>query len=270
MRLILSILVIVLLSALELDGAFMQNGASSSSSSSITVTSTSQLVRLRANKIRKPEMCRENLLVRKFEDLPALVISGCIKEVYLTGDNGQQQTITQLDANTLSILSNAGSQRALVNIESIFKGNQGLLNSDIIVSGFNGTNSNPCPNFIKPNDTWIMLLDNDGDRKYSINGSNLFSSNLNNLDRINALVSNEVYKRRPQIEDILCEAHYCAYGRCVSNDRGQLSCRCPESCEPMPSPVCGSDNTTYTNECHLIKEGCRRQRPLFVTKEAPC
>lgn len=266
MRENLSIIFLVILVASELDAAWLQ----SSSSSSISISTTNQVIRLRANRMRRPDSCRENLNPKKADELPVLVITGRIKEVYLTAENGQQLTVNVLDANTLSSLSNANSQRALVNIERIFKGNQDLLNTDIIVSGFNGTNANPCPNFIKPNDTWIMLLDLESDRKYSINGSNLLSPSLNNFDRLNAIISNESYKRRSQIDDILCEAHYCPYGRCVANDRGQLSCHCPETCGPLPSPVCGSDNTTYTNECYLIKEGCRRQRPLFVTKELPC
>lgn len=260
-------IVAVLLIATEIHGAFLQR----SSSSSITVTTTNQIVRLRANRLRRPEACKDTGLSNmRLEDFPNLSIVGRIKEVYLSGDNGQPLTVTQLDANTLSNLSTANNQRALVNIERIFKGNKDLLNTDIIVTGFNGTNSTPCPNFIKPNDTWIMLLDNQGDRKYSINGNNLFNLNLSNLDRLNSIVMGEPYKRRPAIEDILCEAHYCPYGRCRAKESGELECHCPDYCDLVSNPICGSDNTTYTNECHLIKEGCNRQKPLFVTKLSAC
>lgn len=256
----------------------------------LTTTSTTQVVRLRSNRIRRPEMCRENLLSRKAAELPKLVITGRIREVYLTSsESNLPMTISQLDAQTLATLSNAHTQRALVTVNRVIKGDQSLVNGDIIVIGFNGTDSSPCPNFIKPNDTWIMLLDQEGDRKYSIQGQNLINLNLANLDKINSLVLDEPLKRRPTIEDILCEAHYCPFGRCKlqneqetgslasttttvshNDEQHKLICHCPDSCSPSPNPICGSDNATYTNECHLIKEGCRRQRPLFITKQTAC
>ena len=234
--------------------AALQTSSSSSSSSSTTIS----LIRLKASKLRRPESCRENL-PRKSEDLPVLVITGRVREVYPASG-----------ADQVSSNSGANNNKALVSVGRVIRGNQQLVGSDIIVSGFNGTSSTPCPNYVKPNDTYIMLLNHENDRKYSIQGSNLLSMNLNNLDRVNAIAADEAYKRRAPIEDILCEAHYCAYGRCNVTERGLPTCQCPSNCPPLPSPVCGSDNTTYTNECHLILEGCRRQRPLFAVKEAVC
>lgn len=226
-------------------------------------SSSSSVIRLRANRLRRPESCRENL-PRKSEDLPQLVVVGRVREVYEAGTvaGGQQQQHQQ--------------NKALVSVGRVIKGNQQLSGSDIVVTGFNSSSARPCPNYVKVNDTWILLLQPEGntdDKKYAIHNNNILSMNLDNLDRINALASDEPVKRRGSIEDILCEAHYCAYGRCVVLDEAsaQVSCKCPESCSPLPqAPVCGSDNVTYTNECHLIKEGCRRQRPLFVTKEMSC
>lgn len=214
--------------------------------------------------MRKPDLCRENW-PRKSDDLPALVAVGRVKEL-LPSEIGAAAAAADPQAN-----------RALVTLNRIVKGKRELLNSEVIVSGFNSSNSalTHCPNFVKPNDTLILLLNQDSpssDRKYTVQGGNLLSMNLQNLDRINALAADEAYKRRPPLEDILCEAHYCAYGRCkiVDAERGQVKCECPDSCPPLPQPVCGSDNSTYTNECHLIREGCLRQRPLFVTKESSC
>lgn len=225
---------------------------SSSIQTNVISSSSSSVIRLRANKLRRPESCRENL-PRRSEDLPVLVITGRVKEVYMAAENQTSAT-----------------NKALVTIGRVIKGNQQLIGTDILVSGFNSTSSTPCPNYVKHNDTFIWLLNHDADRRYSIQGNNMLSMNLANLDKINAIASDEPYKRRPPIEDILCEAHYCAYGRCVANERGQVSCQCPDICPLLPTPVCGSDNNTYTNECHLIKEGCRQQRPLFVTRESSC
>lgn len=239
--------------------------SSTSTSTTTTTTTTTNIIRLRQNRPRhRPsESCRESL-PRKSEDLPALVITGRVKEVYLS------EQAPNANSTTPSAQS-PDANRALVNIVRVIKGNKQLAGGDIVVSGFNSSSAMPCPNYVIPNDTLIFLLEPKGDKKYSIQGSNLLSMNLHNLDRINAIANDELYKRRPPIEDILCEAHYCPYGRCVVDERtNQTSCKCPDHCPPLPSLVCGSDNTTYANECHLIKEGCRRQKPLFVTKEAAC
>lgn len=223
-----------------------------------TATSSTSIARLRSSaKVRRPqlELCRENL-PRKSEDLPALVASARVKEVYF--QNGANDTSPPAD------------NKALLTVKRVFKGNQQLVGSDIVVSGFNQTSSVACPNYVKANDTYILLLNQDAERKYSIHNGNLFSLNLNNLDRVNAVASDEAYRRRQPIDDILCEAHYCPFGRCLVKDDDQPTCDCPSSCPPLPQPVCGSDNQTYTSECHLIKEGCKRQRPLFVTKEVAC
>lgn len=261
--------------------------SSSSSTTTTTTTTTTSggaqsgaggigtpgpLLRLRANKLRRPESCRESL-PRKSEDLPALVITGRVKEVYLAGEQ-EQPAQSQAIAPVVVLTSEpqqATSNKALIEVGRVIKGNAQLAGSDIIISGFNSTSSQPCPNYVKPNDTLILLLEPDGEHKYTIQGSNLLAMNLSNLDRVNAIAADEPFKRRGPIEDILCEAHYCAYGRCVVNERtNQTSCQCPSSCPPLPAPVCGSDNATYANECQLIQEGCRRQKPLFVTKEAAC
>lgn len=245
-----------------------------STSVSSSSSSTTSFIKIRGNKSRKPELCKESL-PRKSEDLPALVITGKVKEVYMAPTEVQNNNTT---TSIITMITTTPSDfrttnKALVNIGRVIKGNQQLLNSDIIISGFNSSSLGiTCPNYVKPNDTYIFLLNQDGDKKYSIQGSNILSMNLNNLDRINAIALDEPSKRRGLIEDILCEAHYCPYGRCVviNEKAGQVHCQCPDSCPSLPMPVCGSDNTTYTNECNLIKEGCKRQRPLFVTKEASC
>lgn len=231
-------------------------------------------IRLRSNPLRRAEQCKESL-PRKSTDLPSLVIVGRVKEVYspFTTTFTTKVSILSSTENSTTITTNQTeslSLKAVVNIIRVIKGNQQLEDDDIIVSGINSTASQPCPNYVKDNDTLILLLDFDQqDRSYKIHNGNLLAMNLNNLDKINAIATDEPFKRRGPIEDILCEAHYCPYGRCKIFDSG-VTCECPTNCEPKSSPVCGSDNATYSNECELIQEGCRRQRPMFVTKETAC
>lgn len=247
-----------LLALVGTEAALFQSSSSSSSAGSITTS----IIRMRATKLRRPDLCRENL-PRKPEDLPVLVITGRVKEIYLAGGGGDGEQ------------TSAGPNKALVTVGRVIKGNQQLLGTDIIVAGFNATNSTTCPNYVaKQNDTLILLLNHEAaaDRRYSLQANSILSMSLQNLDRVNGLAADEPIKRRPPIEDILCEAHYCAYGRCaVANEQlGQVSCRCPDICPANYSPVCGSNNVTYSNECQLIMEGCRQKRPLFVTRETSC
>lgn len=282
---------IIIFAIVAVESVYSASSSSTLSSSSSTNIATS-VIRLKANKLRRPESCRENL-PRKSEDLPILVITGRVKEVYIAGESpstitsqtnittsslnlGSDQQLTATTTTTTTSTngksqSSSSNNKALVTIVRVIKGNQQLLGSDIIISGFNSSSSSPCPNYVKPNDSYILLLNQEADRKYSIQNNNILSLNLYNLDRVNAIAADEPFKRRPPIEDILCEAHYCAYGRCVVDEKtNRTSCHCPDTCSPLPAPVCGSDSVTYPNECHLIQEGCRRQKPLFVTKEASC
>lgn len=248
----LSTLVLALISALVSCETIRleshQVGPHVSNSRIVTLSTSSNAIRLRANRLRRPEQCKENL-PKKFDDLPELVIIAKIKEVYTS----LSSTLNSLLSSQQDATNNNNNQtvdqqlKALVNVARVFKGNQRLEGSNILVTGFNTTSSTSCPNYIKPNDTVILLLNSEAsDRSYAIQNGNLLSMSLNNLDKINAIVADEQFKRRSPIEDILCEAHYCPYGRCkVSEQQNSVSCECPDICTMNYSPVCGSDNTTY-------------------------
>lgn len=53
------------------------------------------------------------------------------------------------------------------------------------------------------------------------------------------------------------------------NLKGIVSCRCPD-CTDDQQAVCGSDGTTYTNECFLRKQSCERQAMISVLHEGHC
>lgn len=246
------------------------------------------------NRLRRPEFCREILAARKPEDLPPLVVIGRVKEVYGTTIVEQLHSFSSsssslipnvpLSSSTSTSTSSFTPLKALVSVGRVVKGNQDLAGADIMVGGFNDTSSassSPCRTNIGVNDTWILLLEPDPQDisrlSYVVpSQAHMLSMNLQNLDRINSIALDEPMKRRPNIEDILCEKHYCPYGRCklVDPNSLQLTCACPplDGCPVLSQGpvVCGSDNATYANECLLIAEACKQRRPLFVTKETAC
>ncbi|GIY45048.1 hypothetical protein CEXT_776861 [Caerostris extrusa] len=41
-------------------------------------------------------------------------------------------------------------------------------------------------------------------------------------------------------------------------------CVCPKACIKIDSPVCGSDETTYLNECEMRIEACRKAQYVMM------
>nr|XP_057941190.1 agrin isoform X4 [Doryrhamphus excisus] len=63
-----------------------------------------------------------------------------------------------------------------------------------------------------------------------------------------------------------CGNTVCAWGsRCV-----QSKCECPQCSDESFSPVCGSDGTTYDNECELRLSSCVQKRRIDAVKAGSC
>ncbi|KAK1119589.1 hypothetical protein K0M31_003625 [Melipona bicolor] len=68
-----------------------------------------------------------------------------------------------------------------------------------------------------------------------------------------------------------CEKTYCSWGAtCVVSENGKPLCQCPTDCPSTSEPVCGSDNVTYTNYCHLRKTSCLERKTTRVKNQGVC
>uniref|UniRef100_A0A8C3JZZ3 Agrin n=1 Tax=Calidris pygmaea TaxID=425635 RepID=A0A8C3JZZ3_9CHAR len=71
-----------------------------------------------------------------------------------------------------------------------------------------------------------------------------------------------------------CRGMLCGFGAVCersSTDPSQASCVCKKTaCPIVVAPVCGSDYSTYSNECELEKAQCNQQRRIKVISKGPC
>lgn len=68
-----------------------------------------------------------------------------------------------------------------------------------------------------------------------------------------------------------CEKTYCAWGAtCVVSESGKAMCQCPADCPSTSEPVCGSDDVTYTNYCHLRQTSCLKRKNTRVKHQGAC
>lgn len=66
----------------------------------------------------------------------------------------------------------------------------------------------------------------------------------------------------------------CGFGAVCERDpadsaKGGCVCKKVE-CPSLVAPVCGSDTSTYSNECELEKAQCMSQRRIKVQRRGPC
>ena len=66
----------------------------------------------------------------------------------------------------------------------------------------------------------------------------------------------------------------CGFGAVCERDatdpsKGECVCK-RTTCPSVVAPVCGSDSSTYSNECELDKAQCNMQRRIKVLRKGPC
>ncbi|XP_038060853.1 agrin-like isoform X2 [Patiria miniata] len=67
-----------------------------------------------------------------------------------------------------------------------------------------------------------------------------------------------------------CEFYNCEFGAICEMGAKGPQCVCPEECVDFDSPVCGSDDVTYPNECELNVQACKRQEVITVVSQGEC
>ena len=68
----------------------------------------------------------------------------------------------------------------------------------------------------------------------------------------------------------LCAKSQCQFSAiCKELIPGITSCHCPE-CRADQRPVCGSDGTTYQNECYVRKNSCETSSNIEIHHEGHC
>lgn len=150
-----------------------------------------------------------------------------------------------------------------VQVKRVMKGMNINVGESLLVEGFG--NSDVCESNVKVRDSKVFLLNQLPTGRFKLNSS-LLHINVPNLERVAAAVKGELYIRRPAIEDEPCEKKFCPYNGDCYMDNQRPQCRCPSSCPHLSGPVCASDGTSYTTECQMRSDTCRRQKPRIYVK----
>ncbi|XP_028399649.1 neurogenic locus notch homolog protein 2-like isoform X2 [Dendronephthya gigantea] len=67
----------------------------------------------------------------------------------------------------------------------------------------------------------------------------------------------------------ICDTISCEFGRCTVVD-GKAVCKCRPGCPRIYSPVCGSDNETYSNPCEMKSRACEMKKHIELQYTGKC
>ncbi|XP_065277420.1 agrin [Emys orbicularis] len=132
---------------------------------------------------------------------------------------------------------------------------------------------NPAPHYLWPEHKNELMLN-----------SSLMRITLRNLEEVEHCVEEHrrlladkpgnYFPPPPPTPQDVCRGMLCGFGaiceRSTTNS-SQASCVCKKTtCPVVVAPVCGSDYSTYSNECELEKAQCNQQRRIKVISKGAC
>ncbi|XP_053308487.1 agrin isoform X3 [Spea bombifrons] len=158
----------------------------------------------------------------------------------------------------------------------------------VMVGGFGDPTI--CDNQVSTGDTRIFFVNPaprsmwPSHRNELMLSSSLMRITLRNLEEVEMCV--EEHRRlsadkpgshfpspQPTLQDA-CRGMLCGFGAVCeksATDPSQASCVCKKTvCPSVVAPVCGSDYSTYSNECELERAQCNQQRRIKVISKGPC
>ncbi|XP_058160685.1 LOW QUALITY PROTEIN: agrin [Dasypus novemcinctus] len=125
---------------------------------------------------------------------------------------------------------------------------------------------NPAPPYLWPAHKNELMLN-----------SSLMRITLRNLEEVEHCVEDKpgtLFTPAPLTPLDACRGMLCGFGAvCEPNadGLGGASCVCKKSaCPRVVAPVCGSDASTYSNECELQRAQCSQQRRIRLLSRGPC
>ncbi|XP_061458105.1 agrin isoform X2 [Rhineura floridana] len=125
---------------------------------------------------------------------------------------------------------------------------------------------NPAPHYMWPAHKNELMLN-----------SSLMRITLRNLEEVEHCVEDKPGNYFPQplpTPQDVCRGMLCGFGAVCERsptDSSQGLCICKKStCPSVVAPVCGSDYSTYSNECELEKAQCIQQRRIKVISKGAC
>ncbi|XP_040843676.1 agrin isoform X2 [Ochotona curzoniae] len=107
--------------------------------------------------------------------------------------------------------------------------------------------------------------------------SSLMRITLRNLEEVELCVEDKPgthFTPVPPTPADACRGVLCGFGAVCepsTEQPGRASCVCPpRACPAVVAPVCGSDASTYSNECELQRVQCNQQRRIRLLRRGPC
>uniref|UniRef100_A0A3Q1HLV5 Agrin n=1 Tax=Acanthochromis polyacanthus TaxID=80966 RepID=A0A3Q1HLV5_9TELE len=160
------------------------------------------------------------------------------------------------------------------------------VNREILLDGGNkvmiGGFGNPgiCDNQVATGDTRIFFLNPASEsmgpehKNELMLNSSLMRITLRNLEDVEHCVEDKPPHFTPAQPPDGCRGMLCGFGAICArdpSDPAKAECVCKRvECPSLVAPVCGSDSSTYTNECELEKAQCKTQRRIKVLRKGPC